>query len=318
MSVDPVTEAAVQAIVDRIRAVYGRWGRGTGIDAMRRDWEALYKPDSGVPAPTAVSANGVRAAWIGAPDAAPDRAVLFFHGGGFQMGSLDTHRTLMANIADASGCRVLGVDYRLAPEHRFPAPVEDALAAYDWLVGEGFMPAQIALVGDSAGGGLALALLLALKARGAALPAAAAVMSPWTDMEASGHSYETRAAADPIHQRPMIQALARAYLGRDGDPRDPLASPIHGDLAGLPPLLIQVGDRETVLDDAAILAERAKAAGVDATLEIWDGMIHVFQLYAAELPQARAALDRIGGFLRRHLDVATGGPRRQAKERSGP
>jgi acetyl esterase/lipase len=146
--------------------------------------------------------------------------------------------------------------------------------------------------------------MLALKARGRALPAAAALMSPWTDMEASGESYATRAAADPFHQRAMIQALARAYLGRGGDPRDPLASPIHGDLAGLPPLLIQVGERETVLDDSRVLAERAQKAGVDAKLEIWPGMFHVFQLYP-ELAEARAAVAAIGGHLARHLQLRT-------------
>lgn len=299
-----MTGAAVQAIVDRILAVYRRWDRDTGIEAMRRDWAALHPPAPGTPAVEPISAGGVPAGWIGAPGAVPGRAILYFHGGGFQMGSLETHRTLMADIAAASGARVLGVDYRLAPEHRFPSPLEDALAAYDWLIGQSFKPGCIALAGDSAGGGLAISLMLALKARGDALPAAAAVMSPWTDMEATGASFETRAKADPILERSMVELLARTYLGRDGDPRDPRASPIHGDLAGLPSLLIQVGDREVVLDDARMLDERAEAAGVDVTLEVWDGMIHVFQLYAAELPQARQAIDRIGGFLRRHLDAA--------------
>lgn len=303
----------VRTVVDRIRAVYGRWGRDTPIEAMRRDWETLFAPDPAGPAPEPVTAGGVPAAWIGPADARKDRAILYFHGGGFQLGSLRTHRRLMADIAAASGCRVLGVDYRLAPEHRFPAPVEDALAAYDWLIGQGYAPGAVALAGDSAGGGLAVALMLALKARGDALPAAAAVMSPWTDMEATGASFETRAAADPIHQRPMIQALARSYLGRDGDPRDPLASPVHGDLAGLPPLLVQVGDRETVLDDARMLAARATAADVAVTLEVWDGMIHVFQMYPAELPAAREAIGRIGRFLRKQLaGAADRGERKEA------
>jgi len=298
-----MTNAPLQRIIDRILAVYARWGRGTGIDTMRRDWEALHAPDRTIPAPMHVSANGVRAAWIGSAGADPGRAILFFHGGGFQLGSVETHRSLMANIAAGARCRVLGVDYRLAPEHRFPAPVEDALAAYDWLTAEGFAPARIAVVGDSAGGGLALSLLLAVKARGVPLPAAAAVMSPWTDMEARGETYTSRAAADPIHRRSMILALARAYLGRNGDPRDPLASPLHGNLSGLPPLLIQVGDRETVLDDARILAGRAKAAGVDVSLDVWDGMIHVFQLYAAELSEARNAIAHLCSFLRHHLAI---------------
>lgn len=298
-----MTDTPLQLIIDRILAVYGRWGRTMTIDTMRRDWEALHEPEPTAPTPAHVSANAVRAAWIGGAGADPNRAILFFHGGGFQIGSVESHRSLMANIAAGTGCRVLGVEYRLAPEHRFPAPVEDAVTAYDWLIAQGFAPGRVALAGDSAGGGLAMSLLLALKARGTPLPAAAALLSPWTDMEAAGESYTTRSAADPFHQRATIVALARAYLGRSGDPRNPLASPIHGDLAGLPPLLIQVGDRETVLDDARILADRARAAGAEVTLEIWDGMIHVFQLYAAELSEARDAIRRISSFLRRHLGL---------------
>jgi acetyl esterase/lipase len=299
-----VSGSAAGAVIARIRAVYARWGRTTGIEAMRRDWEALHAPDASVPPAVPVSANGVAAAWIGRDGLRRDRAVLYFHGGGFQMGSIETHRALAAAIAEGAGCRVLSVNYRLAPEHRFPAPLEDAFSAWEWLVATGLEPRHIALAGDSAGGGLAVSLMLALKARGRALPAAAALMSPWTDMEASGESYATRAAADPFHQRAMIQALARAYLGRGGDPRDPLASPIHGDLAGLPPLLIQVGERETVLDDSRVLAERAQKAGVDAKLEIWPGMFHVFQLYP-ELAEARAAVAAIGGHLARHLQLRT-------------
>jgi monoterpene epsilon-lactone hydrolase len=299
-----VNESAAEAVIARIRAVYARWGRTTGIEAMRRDWEALHAPNASVAAAVPVSANGAAAAWIGRNSLRRDRAILLFHGGGFQMGSIETHRALAAAIAESAGCRVLSVNYRLAPEHRFPAPLEDATAAYEWLVASGYEARRIALAGDSAGGGLAVSLMLALKARGRALPAAAALMSPWTDMEASGESYATRAAADPFHQRAMIQALARAYLGRGGDPRDPLASPIQGDLAGLPPLLIQVGERETVLDDSRVLAVRARAAGVDARLEIWPGMFHVFQLYP-ELAAARAAIAAIGGHLAQHLELRT-------------
>jgi monoterpene epsilon-lactone hydrolase len=288
---------SAERVIARIRAVYEGWGPTTGIARMRRDWEALHAPPPSCPPAVPVSANGVEAAWIGAEGAARDRAILFFHGGGFQLGSIESHRSLAAAIAARAGCRVLSVNYRLAPEHRFPAPVEDALAAHEWLTASGFGPRRIALAGDSAGGGLAVSLMLALKRRGRALPAAAALMSPWTDMEASGASFETRAAADPFHQRPMIRALAKAYLGPGGDPRDPLASPVHGELFGLPPLLIQVGDRETVLDDSRMLAERARSAGVEVHLEVWDGMFHVFQLYADELEQARSALHRVGSFL---------------------
>ncbi|MCW5773805.1 MAG: alpha/beta hydrolase [Rhodospirillaceae bacterium] len=298
--------AALEAIIARIRATYGSWGRGTTIDTMRREFLALQAPGHAPPLPRFL-ANGVPAAWIGDAALGDAGAILYFHGGGFQLGSVDSHRLLIEALAAAARCRVMAIDYRLAPEHRFPAPIEDTLSAYRWLESSGYAPDRIALAGDSAGGGLALSLLLALKARDAALPAAAALMSPWTDMEASGESYASRADADPIHQRPMIQALARSYLGRTGNPSDPLASPLLGDLAGLPPLLIQVGDRETVLDDSRRLAARAHAAGVEATLDVWDGMIHVFQLYTAELAEAREAIGRLGAFLRRHLDAAKAG-----------
>lgn len=298
---DSAHARGVDAVIARIRAVYRRWDRKTTIETMRRDWEAAHAPHPSVAPAQRVSANGVAAAWIGGEGLRRDRAILFFHGGGFQMGSIETHRALAAAIAAGTGCRVLSVDYRLAPEHRFPAPVEDALAAHEWLRAGGIEARHIAVAGDSAGGGLAVSLMLALKAQAKPLPAAAALMSPWTDMEASGASFATRAAADPFHQRAMIKALAKTYLGTAGDPRDPLASPIHGDLAGLPPLLIQVGDRETVLDDARILAERAKTAGVDATLEVWPGMIHVFQLYAGEIAEADQAIARIAAHLKRHL-----------------
>jgi len=297
-----MTDSAAEAVVARIRAVYRRWDRTTPLETMRRDWEALHAPPPSVPPAIPVSANGVDAAWIGADGLRRDRAVLYFHGGGFQMGSIETHRALAAAIAAGAGCRVLSVNYRLAPEHRFPAPLEDALAAYEWLRASGIAARHIAVAGDSAGGGLAVSLMLSLKMRGIALPAAAALMSPWTDMEASGESFETRAAADPFHQRAMIKALAKTYLG-GADPKDTLASPVRGDLSGLPPMLIQVGDRETVLDDARLLAERARSAGVEVRLEVWPEMVHVFQLYADAIAQGREAIAEIGAHFRAHLST---------------
>jgi len=192
---------------------------------------------------------------------------------------------------------VLAINYRLAPEHPFPAPLEDAMAAYRWMLQQGLNPEDIAFAGDSAGGNLVLAAMLSLRERGAPLPVAGVLMSPWTDLAATGESYVSRADADPIHQRPMILALAKNYLGENGDPRNPLASPLYAELAGLPPLLIQVGDRETVLDDSIMFADKARVAGVDVELQIWDGMIHVFQMFGAELPEACRAIDSIAKFL---------------------
>ena len=292
---------AVEDVIDRVRQVYGSWKRDTTVAQMRQDWDTLFGGVDVNASIEDVDAGGVKAQWVSAPGADARRAILYFHGGGFQVGSVVSHRELMAGLSVAAQCRVLGVDYRLAPEHRYPAALDDATAAYQWLIGQGIAPQHIALAGDSAGGGLALSLLLRLRDAHHTLPAAAVLMSAWTDLTASGASYGTRADADPIHQRPMIVAMARSYLGKDGNAADPLVSPLFADLKGLPPLLAQVGDRETVLDDSRDFVARAKEAGVDATLQVWDHMIHVFQQFPAQLPEARAAIDDMGRFLRRHL-----------------
>jgi acetyl esterase/lipase len=211
----------------------------------------------------------------------------------------------MSKISSATGCRVLGVDYRLAPEFCFPSPVADARSAFDWLGSQGVATSCIALAGDSAGGNLVLALLLALAGEGAPMPACAVLLSPWTDLSASGESYRTRAASDPIHQRPMIQAMARNYLGATGDAKDPMASPLFAPdaaVARFPPLLIQVGERETVLSDATDFADKARRAGVRVQLEVWDDMIHVFQQFPTELSQAREAIAAIGGFVQSNFN----------------
>jgi acetyl esterase/lipase len=270
---------------------------------MRIDWDTAFQPCTVPVSCERVSAAGVGGEWIAGSNARHDKAILYFHGGGFRLGSVSSHRELIARIAEISGCRVLAINYRLAPEHRFPAPLEDAIAAYSWMLGQGLSPENIAFAGDSAGGNLVLAVMLSLRERGAPLPAAAVLMSPWTDLAATGESYVSRADADPIHQRPMILALAKNYLGGDGDPRDPMASPLYAELAGLPPMLIQVGDRETVLGDSVMFAEKARAAGIDVELQVWDGMIHVFQMFGAELPEARRAIDSIAKFINRHLQM---------------
>jgi len=288
----------IDEIIDRVRGVYGSWRRDTPVAKMRADWDALF---SSCPLGATVEpagAGGVDAVWLTAEHSAADRVVLYFHGGGYKLGSTRSHRDLMTRISAAARCRVLGVDYRLAPEHIFPAPVEDALAAYEWLLSRGIAAPHIALAGDSAGGGLAAALLLCLRKRQRPMPAAAVMLSAWTDLTAQSESYETRAALDPIHQRGMILGTARTYLGAHGDPENPMASPLFGDLRGLPPLLLQVGGRETVLDDSTRFAQKARAAGVDVQLEIYDDMIHVFQQFAGDLPEGGRAIESIGRFLR--------------------
>jgi acetyl esterase/lipase len=298
-----IATAPIDLAIERIRAVYRSWNRDTSVAQMRGDWDAAF---GGCTLPVSrqrVSARGVDGEWLSPANAPRDKAILYFHGGGFRIGSVASHRELIAKIAVASGCRVLAINYRLAPEHRFPAALGDSLAAYDWMHGCGLKPANIAFAGDSAGGNLVLAAMLALSERGLPQPVAGVLMSPWTDLAATGGSYTSRAEADPIHQRSMILALAKNYLGEQGDPRDPLASPLYGDLTGLPPLLIQVGDRETVLDDSVMFADKARAVGVNVDLQVWEGMIHVFQMFGAQLAEAGQAIASIAGFLNRHLHV---------------
>jgi acetyl esterase/lipase len=304
---EDIATAPIDLAIERIRAVYRSWNRDTSVARMRSDWDAAFGGTSASVACERVSAGGVDAEWISPADAPQEKAILYFHGGGFRLGSVASHRDLIAQIALASGCRALAVNYRLAPEHRFPAALDDALAAYAWMLDRGLEPGNVAFAGDSAGGNLALAAMLALRERRLPLPISAALMSPWTDLAATGASYVSRAEADPIHQRPMILALARNYLGGEGDLCDPLVSPLYADLKGLPPLLIQVGDRETVLDDSVMFADKARAAGVEVELQIWDGMIHVFQMFGAELPEAHQAIASLAGFLNRHFQIKAEG-----------
>lgn len=296
--------AAIDRVVDRLRDVYRRWGRDASNAQMRRDWDDLFWSEALPATVEPVTANGANAAWISAPGVDPAKVVIYFHGGGFRLGSLRSHRDLMARISVVSGCRVLGVEYRLAPEHRFPAAHDDALTVYEWVLAQGISASDIALAGDSAGGCLALSTALALRDTTRPMPAAIATMSAWTDLSASRASYDTHAALDPIHQRPMIVAVARNYLGTDADPRDSCVSPLFADLAGLPPLLMQVGGRETVLDDTRDFARKAEQSGCAVTLEVWNDMIHVFQQFPEDLLEARSALASLGAFLRRSLGVA--------------
>jgi acetyl esterase/lipase len=243
--------------------------------------------------------NGVPAEWVSMPGASADRVVLYFHGGGYVLGSIATHRELAARISAASGARCLVIDYRLGPEHRFPAAVDDAVKAYRWLLDAGYSPSHIAFAGDSAGGGLTMATLLAVREAKLPLPATGVCISPWVDLEGTGASMTTKAAEDPIVQKGPLDLLAAHYVG-SGDKRAPLASPLYADLRGLPPLLIQVGSAETLLDDSTRLTEKLRAAKVDVELEIWPDMIHVWHAFGM-LPEARDAVERIGKHLRKRL-----------------
>src|SRR6516164_9906712 len=266
---------------------------------LRAAHEALMTPYPAEPdiESQPVDAGGVSAEWIAASNASADRFVVYLHGGGFVMASFDTHRGLMGRISRSAEARVLGVDYRLAPEFPFPAALEDATAAYRWLIANGAKASHIAIAGDSAGGGLSLSTLVALRNAPDPMPAAAVCLSPWVDMEATGGSITTKAAVDPVNQRQGLLNNAKRYLG-NGDRRAPLVSALYADLTGLPPLLIQVGESEVLLDDSKRLAERARRYGVNVNLEVWPEMIHVWQLFAAVLPEAQHAIEQIGAFIR--------------------
>jgi epsilon-lactone hydrolase len=259
-----------------------------------------------IPAPPAdakvspIDAGGVPGELISTPASRPGRHVLYLHGGGYVTGSTALYRHFTWRIAAAARASLLAIDYRLAPEHPFPAALDDALAAWQWLLGGKTDPRRVAIMGDSAGGGLTLALLLRLRDGGLALPAAAVAMSPWTDLALTGASLVRNAKADPMLAVADTRLFAGCYLD-GGDPRHPYASPLYGNPAGLPPILIHVGSDEILRDDSVRMAERLRAAGCRVELEVWPRMPHVWHLFAPVLPEAATAVARIGAFMDRML-----------------
>ena len=243
-----------------------------------------------------VDADGVPCEWNVPDDCADGRTIVYYHGGGYGIGSVKGHRGLCSNLARAARARVLSVDYRLAPEHPFPAAVDDALTAYRWAVGQGADPAKTALAGDSAGGGLTVATLIELRDAGETLPAAGLCLSPWVDMTCSNSRIEEVAPRDPMLSPPVLKVFAEAYLA-GADPKTATASPAFADLAGLPPLLIQAGTGEILIGEIEAFAKDAEAAGVDVQLEVWDDMLHVWQTFADMLPEGRQALADIGKYV---------------------
>jgi monoterpene epsilon-lactone hydrolase len=285
--------------IQDVRAHLAKHPAPDAPDAQRRQYdkaERFFKLPLDV-AVEPVRVGSLSAEWLRPAGARADATVLYLHGGGYAIGSTRSHRHLAAATAKAAGMRVLLVDYRLAPEHPFPAALEDAMASYRWLLATGQEAGRVAIAGDSAGGGLTVATLLALRDAGTALPAAGVCISPWVDLTCSALSYQTKAASDPMVKREGVTRMAAWYLA-GADPETPLASPLHADLRGLPPLLIHVGSEEVLLDDARHLAERAQAAGVEATLEIWPEMVHVWHWFLGMLDEAQDAVNRIGEFVR--------------------
>jgi len=262
--------------------------------------ERLYPRPPASTTTAAVNAGQVKAHRITTPASQSDRHVLYLHGGGYRAGALICYRHLTWRIASATRASVLAIDYRLAPEHPFPAALDDAISAYRWMVAAGADPCRCAVIGDSAGGGLALAMLLRLRDEGFPTPAAATVISPWTDLALTGASLHRNARSDPMLNAGDLPMLVAEYLAGT-DPRNPYASPLYGDPVGLPPVLIQVGSDEILHDDAVRMAERLRSADCRVELEIWPRMPHAWHLFVPVLPEAHRAIRRVGDFVRRRF-----------------
>lgn len=284
-------------------AAIGAAGAAPSLDDMRAGSEAALETIGTMPDGVHIEeadVAGLSALWCRPKGAPTDSVVLYFHGGGYVLQSARSHRKLTSHLAVQANCNVLSVNYRLAPEHAHPAAVDDALAAYRWLQSNGFAPARIAVSGDSAGGGLAVALLLAAKRESLAQPAGAVVFSPWVDLEGTGASMDSKADVDLMVQRHALQLMASMFLaGASAD--DPLAAPLHGDLAGLAPLYVQVGGDETLLDDSTRLAVKAAHSGVKVRLDVFPEMQHVFQAAVGMIPEATDAVAKAGHWLRQIL-----------------
>ena len=285
--------------IARIRDLIAAHPRPAELSERRRRLDMLAE-QSVLPADVRVepaAANGVAAEWTSTPGADPSRVLLFLHGGGYVSGSIASHRVMVAEAGRQAKARTLALAYRLAPEHPFPAALEDALAGYGFLLSSGINARHVVIGGDSAGGGMTIAAMVMLRDAGEALPGCAWCISPWVDLEMTGASIARKAAVDPLIQRSYLQELAAAYLN-GGDPQNPLASPLRADLRGLPPLLIQCGADETLLDDSVRLAGAAGDVGVAVTLEVYPDMIHVWPLFHQQVAAGRRALAAAGQFIR--------------------
>ncbi|WP_020666082.1 alpha/beta fold hydrolase [Amycolatopsis nigrescens] len=291
--------AAAQQVLDLFAEVFPPDPQDATVEQLRAADDRFFgsqTPPDAVVEP--VRAGGVPSLWVGVPGSAEDRAVILFHGGGYLMGSAYGWRGVAAEIARATGFRVLAVDYRLAPEHTFPAAQQDAVAAYEWVAAQ-LGPQAVVLAGASSGGNLVLTALHAIRAKGLPMPAAAVAASPWTDMTLTAATLESHADRDPLVSKAMLTRLRETYLG-DHDPRDPLASPLYGPLDDLPPLLLIAGTDETVLDDTRNFAAAATHAGATVDVHLYQGVFHLWHNFPAIIPEGRAAITEIGAFIRKH------------------
>lgn len=293
--------------IEDLKALFTAKPRPTGWAERRQRMDEICAivppPDDVAFSPTTIGA--MQAEWSLAPGSDARRVLLYFHGGGYCSGSVTSHRGMVGRVGRDAAIRTLAIAYRLAPEAPYPAALEDALAAWRFLRDQGYAPGSIAIGGDSAGGNLTLALMLRLRAMGEALPAAAWLVSPWLDLRMTGKTLDSKADIDPLINRDYLTGLAAAFLAGH-DPGDPVVSPLYADLAGLPPVLIQVGSSETLLDDAVRGAAALGAAEVRTTLEIWPHMIHAWMLWSERLTAGRAASDHAARWLRAALGEAPG------------
>jgi epsilon-lactone hydrolase len=301
--------ASVQA--EALKTLYSGWlsamssNPNMSLDEMRglfEHWGDVTGEPGGVDY-REVEINGVLCLECIPKGCAQDRVLLCMHGGGYVVGSMYSHRKMFGHFAKAIGCRALIVHYRRAPEHTHPSQVEDAVKVYEWVLAQGIKPNHIATTGDSAGGGLCTSMILAARDKKLPPPAAIMPLSPWYDMEATGESIKTRAHLDKIVQEPVLKNMSSTFLGA-ASPKDPLASPLFADLKGLPPMYIQVGDHECLLDDSTRFAARAKAAGVDCTCEVWPEMQHVFHFLAGTAPEADEAIKKLATWVKPKLGLS--------------
>ena len=292
-----------QSEIDAVRALLSAKPRPVGWEERRRRIEEV-----GAVWPVAddvklepVDLDGVKGEWSIVPGADALRSLIYFHGGGYCSGSIASHRRLVTEAGRAGGLRTLSVEYRLAPEHPFPAARDDAMTVWRRLRREGYAAKQIAVGGDSAGANLTLALVGELKRLSEDLPGCLWLLSPWIDLTMSGATLASKSAVDPLIQKGYLEDLAKAYVPANMDRSDPRLSPLYADLKGLPPTLIQIGSAETLLDDAVRFAAAGGAADVSTILEIWPHMIHAWPLWNAQLEPGRRALAHAGAFFREHL-----------------
>jgi acetyl esterase/lipase len=273
--------------IEEARAASVLWGAATAEPEG-----VSYRP---------VDADGVAAEWVLPAEADETRVLLYLHGGGYSIGSIESHRKLAGHLAQAAGVAGLIVDYRLAPEHPFPAALDDAVTAFAWLLSEGHAPTHVGVGGDSAGGGLALATALALRERGLPAPAGLVLLSPWTDLASTGASFTGNVGKDLLFDRIDAEDPGIGWYAGDHDVKNPLISPLYADFSDFPPFIVHVGDAELLRDDSTRLAERAAAAGCDATIEVWPEMQHVFQIAAGNVPESDASVSALGAWLSKRL-----------------